>query len=426
MLNFPASSGVRTLINKIEEQQQPHTASNTKHKSNVTKISGINNDQTRLVSQSKQSVKAGRENIIPALSHEKTKAAETRRGQISKQRIEQHSAPGAEGAQKTAPKQTTQFKNGIPKEIHFAWEGKDISEDGLANILLNAKLSPDFNINIWTTTPSLIFTTLDKMANSESNASHRFLARKYGPVISLQDTNNLFDELKTQLQTSEGMAPVADGEFLASMFYREINGAYQNLAAASDITRAALMFLKGGCYMDVDVVCRSLKELGNNNIPHGYLIGRSDDNSGLPNAFLVSLPGSTMSKDILEKMAYEMILLQHNEQNEKKPHDLTLWINKRSITQDRKHHTTALTGPELFYNMRLQRNKGIFFDADVSTKAKANVKDVGTKANVKKSKADLSEKTVNEVLFADFKKGFNDDAGWVSLASVKGKPPTTL
>lgn len=411
MNKISGSNGVRNLISKLEGQNSASSHSNKKSESGINKIASIKNEQAYLVSQKNKSSTLQQSNMLST-----PLAKNAMRKEVNHGDVKQPSSKGTGSIQKTAPKETAVFKNGIPKEIHFAWEGKNIPEDAMANILLNAKLAPDFNVNIWTTKPSLIFSTLDKMANSENNAAHRFLAQKFGPLLSVNDTKELYTDLSKKLDNTEGLAEVRDGEYLSTMFYREINGAYQNFAAASDITRAALMFLKGGCYMDVDVVCHSLHELEQNNIPNGYLIGSSKDKRSLPNALLISLPASNLSKDILEQMAYEMLSLEHADpsDNNNEP-DMTLWVKKRSVKKDRQFQTMALTGPDLFYSMRLQKKAGIFFDADVSTRI-----------NEKQSSPNLAEKKVNDILFANFRKGFNDDGDWASLKSVKGKPAATI
>lgn len=297
---------------------------------------------------------------------------------------------------------TTIFENGLPAELHFIWEGKPIPQDRLANILLNASYAPDFKINIWTTDPTLITSTLHKMMDSETNAQFRFLAHNYGHAIVVKDTNKLYEELIPELNGyNQYNKNVTEGRYLASMFMRETNGVYKNYAAASDITRAVLMYLKGGCYMDVDTVCKSLKSLKDIEMPQQYLIGRdsvSIKKSVIFNAFLASVPRSPVSKGILQGMAIRLMGIKSEisdimEDREKavdshvtsesvadsnaeinpplkkevetyKKASRLMWVNKRSNENTRFDETIKMTGPGLLVSLEVSFREGIFFDGD--------------------------------------------------------------
>lgn len=393
----------------------------------VEKISAISNSNIIMVSKKNQPKEPVTQCIQPSMM--KATASPKENGNItSNQFATNHSKSEMESVSRSkcdissqSVKSTNEeqsksnvFKNGIPKLIHFAWEGENISEMDLANVFLNAMLAPDFSINIWTTKPSSILSTLDKMSNSENNAQYRFLARKFGPSISINDTKELYDELKTHLITKEqNLGNITKGEFLSSIFSREINGIYKNYAAASDMTRAALMYLKGGCYMDVDVVCRSLPQLESNEIKHGYLIGHSGT-IGLANALLISLPKSEISHNILDQIAYELMEAELGEKYEGED-KLPLWVTKRSDEKSRQYDTIEMTGPGLLYEMRLHKKRGIFFDADVIFRQKTVPETPSVKI-----------KNIDEILFSNFQKGFNGEGGWVSIDSTRLKGPVTI
>lgn len=423
------AGNVSELTSMFEKSVQVTNDNISRNSTNtLVKIAAISNGNIRLVSKKTQQKEPVTQYIQPSMM--KATAFPQKNGNItstlfttnhSKSEMESVSRSkcdiNSQSVKNTNEEQSKSnvFKNGIPKLIHFVWEGENISEMDLANVFLNAMLAPGFSVNIWTTEPSSIRSTLDEMSNSENNAQYRFLARKFGPSISINDTKKLYDELKTHLITQEHrFGDITKAGFLYSVFSREINGIYKNYAAASDITRAALMYLKGGCYMDVDVVCRSLPQLESNEIEQGYLIGESHHTKGLFNALLVSLPKSKISHNILEQMAnglMEAELREKYEDDDKLP----LWVTKRSDEKSRWHDTLEMTGPGLLYDMRLHRKRGILYDADVIFRQKTG------------PETPLVEiKNIDEILFSNFQKGFNGEGGWGSIDSTRLKGPVTI
>ncbi|MGP3591277.1 glycosyltransferase [Vagococcus sp. WN89Y] len=327
------------------------------------------------------------------------------------------------------------FANGIPTELHFVWEGNDISEEHLSNILLNAAMVPNFNVNIWTTRPGAIYSTLEKMMSSETNVRYRNLARNFCSAITVKDTNKLYDELKLKLNSyNEHSANINAGEYLASMFAREINGIYKNYAAASDITRAALMFLKGGCYLDVDAVCTSLNKIEKSKIPQGYLIGAVSTDI-MANAFLVSLPQSEISKTIIETMAARLMSAEPDTKiathakpdiegkTKDKKDNMLLWVNKRSNQASRFSNTLKMTGPQLLTDLKMYEKSGIYFKADIYSTSDDSLKQYDElfkpffKARLKNMLTE--EKSAGEVLFAHLEESFNDSSSWAYVKNIK-------
>jgi len=298
----------------------------------------------------------------------------------------------------------------IPNLLHFAWEGNNISEKNLANILLNKKMAPEFDIQIWTTNPMSIYDTLRKMADSEENAQFRYLARKFGNDITVKDTHELYKELATTLTVKDKEnKKLTAGNYLSSIFYRETNGIYKNYAAASDITRAALMYLKGGCYMDVDVVCTTLNKLEKLDIPHGYLIGQSDPPFGLPNAMLVSLPKSPVSKTILLAMA-KKIRNAERDPSGKKIDPTLIWDKKRSDVETRREETVLLTGPGLLTDINLHKKENI-----IETFHLLN------RIDKTEEKEQWNMKTIDVIFFSDMEEGFNGAGLWKNPQNSLGK-----
>ncbi|QGY32151.1 hypothetical protein CUN67_24470 (plasmid) [Pantoea cypripedii] len=131
----------------------------------------------------------------------------------------------------------------IPKIAHFVWEGKNISEKHLFNILNFKRLNPDFAVKIWTTRPASINRTLDKMLNGE-NAEYRYLAFNF----SDRSDGCLFLQTTDPRELFSGI-----GAGVSAGWARETSGCFNNQAAASDITRLAALYQFGGTYFDVDV-----------------------------------------------------------------------------------------------------------------------------------------------------------------------------
>lgn len=420
-------SDVINMFDKLERETNNNVNNQLTH--NLAKrISTVSNSSISLVPPKNQQKELGTQSIQQAMMSERA-LPEKNRNMTTNLCTTNHSKSEMESSATSncdinsrSVKNTNEehskskiLKNGIPKSIHFAWEGENISEMNLANVLLNAMLAPDFSVNIWTNKPSSILSTLDKMSNSEANAQYRFLARKFGPSISINETKELYDELKSHLKNKEkDFGNITNGQFLSSMFSRETNGIYTNYAAASDMTRAALMYLKGGCYMDVDVVCRSLPQLESKEIKHGYLIGKSGSTLDVCNALLVSLPKSEISRNILEQMAYELMFTELGEKCEEDD-KMTLWVTKRSNQESRQYDTMAMTGPVLFCDMSITKKQGIFLDADVLFRQK-----------IAPQNSISQNQSINEMFFSNFKKGFNGEGDWVSIDSTRFKNPVTI
>ncbi|XTZ37818.1 glycosyltransferase [Salmonella enterica] len=316
--------------------------------------------------------------------------------------------------------------NGVPAELHYVWEGDKISQNDLANILLMAMNAKSFNINVWTTRPMSILATLEDMCNIGSDVhnvklekgdkgSFRFLARKYGDLIHIQDPHKLYAELESTpfvnslIKNGENKDAAAHNvntaTFLHSIFYRETNGSYKNYAAASDITRAVLMYLKGGCYLDVDTVCLSLENVGELEMPFGYFIGY-DKRKVLTNCMLASLPQSDLSKEILQKIAQGLVTA-----NEITDGISLLWDDKRSKPQYRQDDTLNLTGPGVFWDLELQKREGVCIKLMMLSRAPKYIRSMEKKP-----------KWIGSVLFSQMKRRPNYDATWVHGAGIEYRP----
>ncbi|MGV3347063.1 RHS repeat-associated core domain-containing protein, partial [Bordetella sp. LUAb4] len=206
----------------------------------------------------------------------------------------------------------------IPKTIHYVWVGEEISEDNLSNILLAAHRNPDYDVKIWTDRPMAISAPLTAMLENAENPLNRYIAgREQGSFgepnsrISVEDISSVFEGLRASMpsnsKNAEGQPRPGVGAQAESLFHREKNGAYKNLAAASDIARMAIMFEKGGIYFDVDII--SEKPLGTLLTSSGFTYSHWEerDNDGkiwrcVNNNILASIKGSALAEAAMIKI----------------------------------------------------------------------------------------------------------------------------
>lgn len=288
---------------------------------------------------------------------------------------------------------TTQ-DNKIPLDIHFAWEGGMISEDDLSNILFLNLTNFDYNINIWTTRPMSILSTMEKMSQSETNPVYRYLSRQYSDYLTIHNANELYDELASSHE---------DGNYIRSMFFREINGPYKNYAAASDLTRAAIMFVKGGVYMDCDVIALELPSLDN----FGEFIIADVGDGRFANAFIASIPKSKTASKLLN-------LIKETTSKMDSVFELNSWKGKRSNQSEdspfgRLGGTVQSSGPGLLRRLELQKENKIpqsyFYHRNASYSN-----------GVPRIPA---ERDINRLFTLGLGKGFDGRGGWSSLKKLR-------
>jgi insecticidal toxin complex protein TccC len=182
-----------------------------------------------------------------------------------------------------------QGQNRVPAIAHFFWDGKEIHPAFLGNVLTFKMRNPGYSMNVWTTRPAHILNTLSAMESGDDPA-HRMLARRYGQELLINTPDGLFQDLAKVLP---------DASKVESLFYRELNGSYRNLAAASDIFRMAATYVHGGLYMDVDVAVRAgITPLW---APKGflaYVMGRRY----VANSTIAAMPQSSIGFEFLNSM----------------------------------------------------------------------------------------------------------------------------
>ncbi|AHJ75198.2 RHS repeat-associated core domain-containing protein [Kosakonia sacchari] len=291
----------------------------------------------------------------------------------------------------------------IPLVIHFAWEGKNIPTEALSNILFIKDFNPEFEVNIWTSRPMSIHATLDKMQHSETSAYEKYLARNYAQTINIQDTGTLYADLQKNHPQAKR---------LEALYHREISGVYRNYAAASDITRAALMFEKGGIYMDTDVIpandLDTLAEVIGGAEHEGFLHAKTP--KGTSNAVLASIRHSKKSSEFLEAIiksteALESIRPQAS------------WTTKRSLMDEnaligRLKGTMMTTGPSVLAQLKLAGNQANMIPESIFFRRNAT--------NTPLQKDELtSEQSLSDVVFRGLVPGFDARGVWAKARRLR-------
>ena len=289
----------------------------------------------------------------------------------------------------------------IPKQIHFAWEGRDISADNLSNMLLLNWTAPEYEVNVWTTRPMSVAATLERMRDSERNPVHRHLAHHFAGRLKINDTKALYREL---------VGAHAGGVKAEAMFYRELNGPYRNYAAASDITRAALMYLKGGVYMDADVFTLSLEAL---DAEDGFLIPERRD-AGLSNAVLASVAGSEKAGRMIQLMVDTARDMDDYRDSDGATRLLT-WTTKRSDENEenffgRLKGTVMATGPGMLRGLA-EEGEGHRIPERLFGHREYNYQSYVGRRPV--------ERDVNAIFTGGIKGGFDGRGAWNKLKNIR-------
>lgn len=181
--------------------------------------------------------------------------------------------------------------NVVPSNAHYYWEGGEISEGFVRNMLVFKNLNPEYEVSLWTSQSSRVFDVLNAMRESLDPVS-REMAFREGDQLLIRDPQELFDQL----------APIySQSREIESIYYREVNGPYNNYAAASDIVRLAATYVEGGVYMDGDVAVGG--PLGVLSASRGFLA--LFEGIYTTNAVIAAQPGSEIGEALLDKVVFE-------------------------------------------------------------------------------------------------------------------------
>lgn len=173
-----------------------------------------------------------------------------------------------------------------PKEIHAIWLGGLLREAGRNNLANWAKLNPGYKTNLW------IDSSLFYM--QESNFIHQYEEFKQWA----KDNNITICDVALKPEKSDdnvkGKSDIYE-HMLNKIYYDdEINGVYQNFAAASDNLRVEILYALGGIYIDAEDILPNQSLPEKLSLPCGFLCNMS---SGYGNDILVSIPkGSIISQ----------------------------------------------------------------------------------------------------------------------------------
>ncbi|AOM41834.1 TcdA/TcdB catalytic glycosyltransferase domain-containing protein [Xenorhabdus hominickii] len=156
----------------------------------------------------------------------------------------------------------------IPNKIHYFWVGNNVPKKLMMNIIVMKMENPGFEINLWVINKSLITKAFNEMiekisfSGKEVNVGDLFgcefdklrrnVAKDYDNSIGKISLNSFF--IREIAEVSDVLRSSSERFLtLESMFYRNINGHFQNYALASDIARLVILYAEGGIYLDADV-----------------------------------------------------------------------------------------------------------------------------------------------------------------------------
>jgi len=221
----------------------------------------------------------------------------------------------------------------IPRYAHFVWEGQEIRQEYLYNILRFQMLNPSYQVIVWTSRPMSVFTTLDRMASDTEESSYRYAAFNFSRKINVESPERLFENLPYRL---------------GAIHARESRGPYKNLAAASDIVRLAAIYLYGGIYLDVDVsVNAPLPHIDSTKSfrAYGYV---QDSKRTMGNGILAGVRKNRECFALLRQIENYYTENKHVwDDKRSKPFDE---LDTRVPMTDRFSTTMAATGPSMIYN----------------------------------------------------------------------------
>lgn len=271
----------------------------------------------------------------------------------------------------------------VPTVAHFFWGGMNINAVHLSNVLTFKMHNPEYKMNVWVDKSSHIFNTLSAMEGGDDPV-HRELARRFGKELSVNEPHELFNDL----------AMIYPGaRKVESLFHREINGAYRNIPAASDILRMSALYVHGGIYMDVDVAV--LSHVERLQASKGFLAYVAAG-ALIANSTMAALPQSSLGLEFIKDLVAFYDKYDHES-----------WTKKRNIPFYRREDTLYWTGPGLIQDAVRKDRLFIFQDKFSFREPQA------TKAP---TKAELLQAGVRSQLFnRGIMGGYSGRAEWITV-----------
>lgn len=209
------------------------------------------------------------------------------------------------------------LSNSIPKIAHYAWEGGEIPQLNLYNIFNFKRLNPDYDVIFWTSRPMTFFKAFDKALDSKTPA-YRYMAFNHGQTISVRNPVDIYAQIDPKTR---------------AFYEREKSGAYSNFAAASDLTRIAVMDTIGGLYMDSDVsTAHPIQRIEGDKEFFMYRSSR-----GYCNSVIASAPKTNSTQRMLDSLKINYM------------NNSMMWDLKRSEASFRHPLTLKTSGPEMVF-----------------------------------------------------------------------------
>lgn len=226
----------------------------------------------------------------------------------------------------------------IPNKIHAVWLGNVLNEMGRINLAHWKEKNKDHQVYLWI--DSSLFSSEHK---KEDN---------YQTLINWAKKNNIILadlalDAKKSDEVVQGKSDFLNRMLSQEYYLDEINGRYKNLAAASDILRAEILYQMGGIYIDVKDIFPGEEKLDQLEAKFGFLHHMLEDSS-VNNDLLASIPKGTIIK------AYRDAIQANYEELYKKKNKLQLYAHrnpqyasplKYAGSNPRKQSTLELSGP---------------------------------------------------------------------------------
>lgn len=194
----------------------------------------------------------------------------------------------------------------IPAKIHAIWLGGILGEKGKNNLVAWKKAHNDFQVTLWL--DSALYTHAIKL--NEFNELKKWA--KDNKIILCDiasDKNDANVQAKGYIYKN----------MLSKQYYNdEINGSYRNLAAASDILRAEILYQKGGVYIDAEDVFPGAVKLSKilKKAAYGFYChiekGNLEKSDSVNNDIIVSVPHGTIISAYRNKINNNYIQLYQN------------------------------------------------------------------------------------------------------------------
>ncbi|MDG9882778.1 toxin [Pseudomonas sp. GD04058] len=280
---------------------------------------------------------------------------------------------------------------GIPTLAHTFWAGKPIPADFLQNTLMFKYHNPDWQVNLWTPTTKHWRRTLEAIED-DGTPVQRYLAHHYADKIQYRDPEEMFAALA-------GIYPQAYK--VRSIYAREGNGPFSNLASMGDVFRLGALEVYGGLWMDGDVAVRGPIDLSKLRGDF-YMYSSARD---VMNVVLAAEAESETGRCLLDQL-----VLEYSPQSLRaRTRPEVSWVEKRSGPAalerfSRFELTMAMTGPTMIGNV-------LGFSRVIEDFGVLPIKPFYYRDTTPTEEVSLN-RSLEDVLYSDYRIGVNASANW--------------